>query len=178
MGMMKKLSRFLGKASWLSDKRKIEWFPPFFLMRAKVLELDEEWNHVRVLLPLTWASANGTGNMFGGQMASLADPIPALACNKKFPGYRVATKNLNIRFIRVGNSDLTLHFDFPEAQIEEIQKTLEEQGRADPEFQMTLVRADGEVCAHISNTVAMRPRGYISRYEGKAQESPTDQPGV
>lgn len=172
---MSKLIRYMGKASWLSDKRKIEWFPPFFLMRVKVLELDNEWNHARVLLPLNWLSANGTGNMFGGQQASVADPIPALACHKKFPNYRVATKQLNIHFIRVGNSDLTLHFDFPEEMEKEIRQTLAEKGRADPEFRMQLVRKDGEVCAHISNTVAIRPRNYVSHHEKSTPSPETDE---
>jgi len=106
----------LSKLTFLSSKRRFELFPPFFLQRVKVLELADNWDSAQILLPLNWVSANAAGNMFGGYQASLADPIPVLACLKKFPGYRVATKKLDIDFIRVGNSDLILQFDFDSEQ--------------------------------------------------------------
>lgn len=155
----------LEKLRFLSDKRRLELFPPFLLMRVKVLELDESWSRVRLRLPLNWMSANAAGNMFGGFQASLADPIPALACLSRFPGYRVATKRLVYDFIRVGNSDLVLHFDFTAEQAEAIRRELDEHGRSTPCFDMSYVRADGRVCTLIKNTVAIRPVGYISRHE-------------
>lgn len=127
-------------------------------MRIKVLELDGNWDHVRIRLPLNWVSANAAGNMYGGYQANLADPIPALACLRKFPGYRVATKKLELDFVRVGNSNLVLHFDFGPEQAKDIRRQLAEHGRATPYFDMTYVREDGEVCTHIKNTVAIRPK--------------------
>ncbi len=165
MSMLQKMMRALSRASFISDKRKIELFPPFFLMRIKVLQLDQGWNHARIKLPLNWISANAMGNMYGGYQASLADPIPSMACVHKFPGYRVATKSLTINFIRVGSSDLTLHFDFDEQQAKAIAAELKEKGRATPTFLLTLVREDGKVCSEISNTVAIRPKGYVTHHE-------------
>lgn len=50
--------------------------------------------------------------MFGGAMASLADPIPALACLRLFPGYAVWTRSLKLDFRREARTDLELRFDF------------------------------------------------------------------
>ncbi len=162
---MRSNMKLLGRLTFLSARRRFELYPPFFLMRVKVLELAEDWNSARIRLPLNWISANAAGNMFGGYQACLADPVPALACLKKFPGYRVATKKLELDFIRVGNSDLTLHFDF-DAQIEqEIRHALQEHDRATPCFTMTYRREDGQICTRIKNTVAIRPRGYVSKHE-------------
>ena len=155
----------LAKLRFLSSRRRFELFPPFFLMRVKIEQLAEDWSSVRIRLPLNWVSANAAGNMFGGYQASLADPVPALACLKRFPGYRVATKKLEIDFIRVGNSDLMLHFDFEEGQFREIEYELKESGRATPSFEMQFVRSDGKVCTRIINTVAIRPEGYIAPIE-------------
>lgn len=163
--MRKSNLHLLEKLSFLSDKRRFELFPPFFLMRVKIIEMSESWSRLRIRLPLNWVSANAAGNMYGGYQASLADPIPALACLKRFPGYRVATKKLEIEFIRVGNSDLILHFDFDEAQSEEIRMELERSGRATPTFEMSYLRADGKVCTRIINTVAIRPEGYVAPME-------------
>jgi len=155
----------LSKLTFLSARRRFELYPPYFLMRVKVIALAEDWGSARIRLPLNWVSANAAGNMFGGYQASLADPVPALACLKKFPGYRVATKKLELDFIRVGSTSLILHFDFDSQTEQEIRQTLETHGRADPCFTMTYVREDGQVCTRIKNTVAIRPRGYINKHE-------------
>ncbi|MFQ5345880.1 MAG: PaaI family thioesterase [Mariprofundus sp.] len=154
-----------GKFSFLSARHQFEWYPPFFLMRVTVVELAEDWSMARIRLPLNRVSANAAGNMFGGYQASLADPVPALACLKKFPGYRVATKRLELDFIRVGNSDLMLHFDFDPQTALMIGQQLKDKERATPCFSMSFVREDGKVCTRIKNTVAIRPKGYTGNHE-------------
>jgi acyl-coenzyme A thioesterase PaaI-like protein len=171
MVMRKSNLHLLSKMGFLSESRRFSWWPPFWMMRVKVLELAKNWTHVRIKLPLTWISANAAGNMFGGFQANLADPVPAIACVKLFPGYRVATKKLEIDFLRVGNSDLVLHFDFSDEKIKQIQQELEEHGRTTPCFEMTYVRDDGEICACIKNTIAIRPRGYVGNHDRKVEES-------
>ena len=158
----------LGKLRFLSDRRRLELFPPFLLMRVKVLELTEDWGRVHLRLPLNWMSANAAGNMFGGFQASLADPVPALACLSRFPGYRIATKHLECDFRRVGNSDLVLQFEFPDELDETIRRDLAEHGRATPCFHMHYVRQDGNICTYIKNTVAIRPKGYVGRHDKTA----------
>jgi len=157
--------KLLRNFDFLSDRRRFEWYPPCFLMRVKVIELAQDWSMARIRLPLNWLSANAAGNMFGGYQASLADPMPALACLRKFPGYRVATRKLALDFIRVGNSSLILHFDFDAQAEHDIRQSLEEHGHATPCFTMTYVREDGQVCTRIKNTVAIRPQGYVSQHE-------------
>jgi len=158
----------LKKIAFLSESTRFVWYPPFWMMRLKVLELSDNWDHVRIRLPLTWISANAAGNLFGGFQANLADPVPAVACVKRFPGYRVATRSLKLDFLRVGNSDLTLHFDFSDEQFEEIRRELEEHARSTPCFEMRYIREDGEVCTVIHNSVAIRPKGYVGNHDRKS----------
>lgn len=163
--MRKSNIHLLSKLRFLSEASRFAWYPPFWMMRLKVVDLADDWSHVRIKLPLTWISANAAGNMFGGFQANLADPIPAIACVVKFPGYRVATKKLELDFLRVGNSDLTLHFDFSSEQVASIQQELDEYGRATPCFEMSYMREDGEICTTIKNTIAIRPRGYVGNHD-------------
>jgi len=160
--------RWLSQMRWLSPARRLELYPPFWLMRIKVLEWDDAFRHLRILLPLTALTANARGNMFGGVQAALADPIPALACLRLFPGRRVATKRLSLDFIRVGHSSLVLEFDFPPELEARIREELDRHGRADPCFSMVYRRADGEVCTRIENTVAIRPADHVGRLDRKA----------
>lgn len=156
MSLIARLSRL----NWISPRKRLEWYPPFLVMRIKVLELSDDWRRVRIRLPLNTFSTNPGGVMFGGYQASLADPIAAIACARVFPGYSVWTRGLTLDFMRGGATDLELRFDFQPGQEEAIRRELEERGRATPVFEYGYYLADGTQCTRIFNTVAIRPKGY------------------
>ena len=158
--MMAKLMRYVTRSGILSDARLLEMYPPFVPMRIKVLEITSDWRDVRILLPLNAMSRNPGGVMFGGYQAALADPIAALACARVFPGYSVWTRALNISFDHGGNSDLEMRFSLTPEQESDIRIELEREGRSTPTFEYGYFRKDGVRCTLVSNTVAIRPRGY------------------
>ncbi|NOX42692.1 MAG: DUF4442 domain-containing protein [Gammaproteobacteria bacterium] len=155
--------RFISRLHFLPEKKRIEYYPPFWLMRIKVIELSTDWQSVRIRLPLTLFSRNMGNSMFGGYQASIADPVAALACAKKFPGYSIWTRSMHIDFIREGSTDLELRFKFDPAQENEIRNDLEKNGRSTPTFKYGLYLKDGTQCTQVTNTVAIRPKGYASK---------------
>lgn len=167
---MRSNMHLINKLSFLSAPRRFELYPPFFLMRIKIITLTDDWSSARIRLPLNWASRNAAGNMYGGYQASLADPIPAIACMHRFPGYRVATRKLELDFIRTGNSDLILQFDFPAETATAISDELDRHGRATPCFDLQYLRTDGKVCTRIKNSVAIRPAGYVAPHEHRESD--------
>lgn len=156
------LLRAISRLKFLSAARKLELYPPFWFMRIKVVELSEDWRHLRIRLPLNSLSRNMGGSMFGGHQASLADPIAALACARVFPGYAVWTRHMEIDFHKEGGTSLELRFDFDPAIERKIMDDLERKGRSTPTFEYHYHLADGTPCTTIRNTVAIRPRGYRS----------------
>lgn len=157
---MQRVMGYLVTRRWLRDARKLEWYPPFWLMRIRVLELTDDWRVVRIRLPLNSISRNPGGVMFGGFQAALADPIAALACARVFPGYSVWTRGLGVEFDRGGSTDLELRFEMSLSQEADIRAELAAKGRATPTFEYGFFLADGTCCTRIRNTVAIRPRGY------------------
>lgn len=153
---------FLRKLKFLSVRQRLEWFPPFFLMRVKVLELTDDWQTVCLRLPLNAFSRNMSNSMFGGYQASLADPIAALACAQRYPGYEIWTRAMHIDFIAEGNSDLELRFEFDAIVDQKIRDDLAARGRSTPTFEYNFYRQDGMLCSRIKNTVAIRPKGYVT----------------
>ncbi|MBA1333140.1 hypothetical protein QQ73_19470, partial [Candidatus Endoriftia persephone str. Guaymas] len=137
-----------------SPERRLERFAPFHSMGVKVLELGRGGRDARILLPLNRHNCNPGGSMFGGAIAALADPVPALACNRIFPGYSVWTRQLQIDFRRPGVADLELRFDFPPGIEMQIGEELERIGRSSPLFEFGLYLPGGEVCAWVQNRVA------------------------
>lgn len=151
---------------FLSPRQRLEWFPPFFLMRVKVLELADDWQVARLRLPLNAFSRNMGDSMFGGYQASLADPIAALACARRFPGHEVWTRAMSIDFVAEGNSDLELRFEFDAATDRKIREELASRGRSTPQFEYAFYRQDGVLCSRVTNTVAIRPKGYVAPTSG------------
>lgn len=154
------LLHFIAKLRFLPEARRLELYPPFFKMGVKVLEVQDDWRRMRLRLPLTAFSRNLSGDMFGGWQAALADPIAALACARAFPGYSVFTRAMSIAFEKPGSTDLELRFEMSAEQEAEIAAALRANGRATPTFEYGFYLADGSLCTRISNTVAIRPRGY------------------
>ena len=152
--------RFMKRVGFLSPRQRLEWYPPFWLMRVKVLELADDWSFIRLRLPLTAFSRNMGDSRVGGYQAAVADPIAALACAKRFPGHDVWTRAMSIDFVAVGDSDLELRFEFDLAIDAKIRHDLAARGRSTPEFEYAFYREDGKCCSRISNTVAIRPEGY------------------
>ncbi len=124
------------------------------------MELEENWNRVRLKLPLTLLSKNMGNSMFGGYQAAVADPIAALACARQFPGCDVWTRTLYIDFIQPGNTALELLFEFDPKIKQQIKDELERKGRSTPEFEYGLFREDGSLCSRVHCRVAIRPAGY------------------
>ncbi|HET6726004.1 MAG TPA: DUF4442 domain-containing protein [Gammaproteobacteria bacterium] len=155
------LLRKLAELEFLSEKRRMELYPPFFLMRARIVEMRDGWRVIRIRLPLTFFSRNLGGAMFGGWQAALADPIAALSCARVFPGYSVWTRAMTIDFDSPGDTDLELRFNLPADKEVAIRSELRNKGRATPSFEYGFYRTDGTRCTIIHNTVALRPKGYV-----------------
>ncbi len=149
---------------WLkffSPATRLRFYPPFWLMRLSILQMDPLWRIVRIKLPLTRWSKNPGGGMFGGFQASLADPIAALACLKSFPGCEVWTRNLQLNFIREGRTDLELRFEFSDEQLIKISEEMHSRGRSNPIFEYGFYDQDEHLCTRITCRVAIRPEGYV-----------------
>lgn len=158
--MMQRAMQFLMRHGGRSDARVLEWYPPFWPMRIKVVEASPDWRRIHIRLPLTFWARNPGGSMFGGYQTALADPIAALSCARVFPGHSVWTRAITVEFDHEGSTDLELRFDFPPDLEAEIRATLAAKGRATPTFEYGYYLADGRRCSLIRNTVAIRPRGY------------------
>ena len=154
-----------GMNGFMSARRRLEWFPPFRRMGIKLLVLSDDWREVRILLPLK-RNRNPGGSMFGGAMAALADPIPALACNRVFPGNAVWTRELQVDFRRPGLADLELRFSFDADMERGIAEQLAQNGRSTPCFEFGFYLPNGEISAWVWNRVAIRPMGQTVRSNG------------
>ena len=132
---------------------------------------DPNWRKVRIKLPLNHLSRNAGGVLFGGFQAQLADPIAALATARRFREYSSWTRAMEVDFIKGGDTDLELRFEFTEEKEREIEQELAEKGRATPVFEYAYFNERNELCTRIKNVVAVRPHGYINARSPPADPS-------
>ncbi len=155
------LRRLIWNNRFLNERQRVQWYPPFWLMRIKVLELADDWRSIRIHLPHTWLSTNPRGSLFGGFQACLADPIAAMACVKLFPDYAVWTRALTLDFQRDGGTHgLELKFSISSEQEQKIADELAAKGRSTPSFEYGYYQQDGSLCTLIKATIAIRSRDY------------------
>ena len=154
------LRKLIWNNSYLNERQRIEWYPPFWLMRIKVLELSEDWRSIRIHLPHTWLSTNPGGSLFGGFQACLADPIAAMACVKLFPDYAIWTRALAMDFQREGVDGVELKFAISPEQEQKIIDELQAKGRSTPCFEYGFYQKDGSLCTAVKATIAIRSREY------------------
>lgn len=150
--------RFLSR--YLSPARQLEWYPPFYVMGVRLVWHSDDWRQVRIRLPLRRFNRNPGGGMFGGAMASLADPLPALMCARIFPSHAVWTRAMNIDFRHEARTDLELRLDMEPELESTIRQQLAERGRATPVLEYGFFDTSDRLCAWVHNRVAIRPRGY------------------
>lgn len=154
------IPRWIRHLPFISPARRLAWYPPFRAMSIRVEHLSADWRHAVIRLPLNGFNRNPGDGMFGGAVAALADPIPALSCNKVFPGHQLWTRKLQVDYLREGRTDLTLRFDFPEALETAIREELARRGRASPEFEFGFYDDNDRLCVRVINKVAIRPGDY------------------
>ncbi|MEN8175794.1 MAG: DUF4442 domain-containing protein [Pseudomonadota bacterium] len=150
----------------LSPRRRFEWFPPFASMGVRVTEMSQDGRRLSLRLPLNFYNRNPGGSMFGGAMASLADPVPALMCARIFENCAVWTRSMHIDFRHEGRSDLVMRVEISAEQVNAIGVELARRGRATPEFEYGFFDARERLCAWVHNRVALRPPHH--RPEGGA----------
>lgn len=154
MSLIKKL--FERKA--FRDLKMLELYPPFLFMGIKVREVSPDHRHLRVELPFRWYSKNIHGTMFGGLLAAVADPMPAMMCAQIFPEIEVWTKGFSIDFLRPGTGKLTLKIDIEDEQVEEIRAALGAKSSTLQTFHFSFWDEAGREIARVANTVFLRER--------------------
>ena len=151
------LRNFIWNTPLLSDQKRIEYLPFFWLMRIEVLELSPDWRSIKIRLPQSWIATNIGGGMFGGFQACLADPIAAMACKHLFPDYIVLTSSLQLDFKKQGLTDLNLVFHMPPETEQKIKADLAKKDRSNPSFEYGFYQEDGSLCTIITAKIAIRP---------------------
>jgi len=147
--------------SWRSRVHRwaFNWFPAYRGTGARIEYLDDDWQEVRVRVPLNWRTRNYVGTIFGGSMYAAVDPIYMIMLIKRLGrAYEVWDKAASIRFRQPGRSTLFARFRLDEAEVDSIRSEVSQAGRSERRYQIDLVDGDGTVCAICEKVLSVRLR--------------------
>jgi uncharacterized protein DUF4442 len=140
-------------------QRWVNMYPPYLGAAVRVTRISDDFRNVEVEMPLRFYNRNYVGTHFGGSLYSMCDPFYMLMLiNILGPEYIVWDKAATIRFKKPGKGVMKATFQLTEEQIAEIRAAAEFQPKVEPQFQVVIKDAEGNVVAEIDKLLYVRKK--------------------
>lgn len=135
------------------------FYPCYRRTGARITYVAADYSEVRVKLPLNRKTRGYWGTTFGGSMYAAIDPVLLVMLARRLgPGFIVWDKAATIEFKKPGRGTLYACFRVEEAEIEELRRALERDGRIERSWPIELTDAAGTVHAAFTKTLHLRRR--------------------
>lgn len=140
-------------------QRWVNFYLPYLGAAVRVTRISGDFRNVEVEMPLRFYNRNYVGTHFGGSLYSMCDPFYMLMLiNILGPGYIVWDKAATIRFKKPGQGLVRASFHISEEQIAGIRAAAETQHKVEPQFQVVIKDAEGNVVAEIDKLLYVRKK--------------------
>ena len=138
---------------------KFNLYPAFRRTGARVEYIAEDRLEGRIRLPLTRATRNLHGTIFGGAMYAAVDPLHAvlLAANLG-PDYLIWMKRAEVEFRRPGRGVLRATARITPAELDEIRRALAAAAKIERRYEIALVDEAGQTVAACALWLHLRRR--------------------
>lgn len=141
-------------------KWAMRFYPPLFFQRIWVIRFDKGFRGVKVKVNKSLINNNYNNSIFGGTIFAAADPFYPLLFHQLIThkGYKVLvwTKAVEIQFVKPARKDLFFSIEISDAQIEEVENTLNAGEKYIKVHPITMYDRDGELCVEVQCEVYIR----------------------
>lgn len=141
-------------------KTVLNLFPPLLFNRIVLKEISNDFMQMRVVLRRALFNMNFHKTIFGGSIFSAFDPyFPTMYYHifaNKNRKLIIWLKSAEIQYLRPADSTLKIHFEITEADVEKVEKTLDEIGKTEIWHTVEAINKKGVVCAKASMLVYLR----------------------
>lgn len=140
------------------------FYPCYRRTGARLTYVADDYSEVRIKLPLNWRTRGYWGTLFGGSMYGAIDPVLLVMLARRLgPDYVVWDKAATIDFRKPGRAALYARFRIEEAEIAELKRLLEHEGRIERSWPIELTDAHGTVHAAFTKTLHLRRRDAAAK---------------
>ena len=143
---------------FISEKKLLEWFPPFWFMGVKVTYIASDYRTLTVRLPVRWYGKNVYGTLFGGFLCAASDPLPLLLCERIFPGIQGWTRMHKVEFLKPARDTLTLKLEIAQKDIDAIQADIDRERESNYTFKYSFRDQREREIARVETTVFLRKK--------------------
>ena len=145
-------------------KRLLRFYAPYLGAGVRVTHIADDFLTAHVEMPLRFYNRNYVGTHFGGSLYSMCDPFYMLMLiNVLGPEYIVWDKSAAIRFKRPGKGTVKAVFEIPAAKVAEIKAAADSLGKVEPQFQVLVTDAEGQVVAEVDKLLYVRRKDKKQR---------------
>ncbi|MDR6943409.1 DUF4442 domain-containing protein [Mucilaginibacter pocheonensis] len=135
-------------------------YPPLFLQRIWVVNIDKGFKGVHVKIKKSFLNKNYNNSIFGGTIFSAADPFyPVLfhqLLSRKGYKLKVWSKSSSIHYLKPGSSDLYFKISLTDDEIDNAELILNTTGKYMAHHPIDIYNKDGEICVSVMNEVYLR----------------------
>lgn len=140
-------------------RRMLNIWPPFLFSGISVREISQDFRYVKVRLRKRVLTSNYVGTLFGGSLYAMTDPFFMLMVLKNLgSGYIVWDKQSEIEYVSPGKTTVFAEFHLSEADVEEIAREVETNGKFLKWFDVEIKAADATVVAVVKKQIYVRKK--------------------
>ncbi|WP_106613476.1 DUF4442 domain-containing protein [Saccharothrix carnea] len=149
------------KASRL--RRGMNLWPPFLFAGIRVVELSDDYRHVKVRMRLHWWNRNYVGTHFGGSLFAMTDPFwMLLVLHHLGREHLVWDRAGEIEFVKPGRGTVHAEFHLTDEHLDELRSRAADDNKALLWFSTDVVDSSGEVVARTRKQVYARRKNRKS----------------
>lgn len=138
-------------------RRYINFWPPFLFSGIHVVEVADDFRHVRVELRQRWYNRNYVGSHFGGSLFAMTDPFWMIMLLRNLgSGYLVWDQAAEIVFVKPGRGTVHCDFRLDGHALADIHAGTADGGKYLHWFAMDVIDAGGDVVARVRKQVYAR----------------------
>jgi len=139
--------------------KRMRFYPPFLGAGIRVRRISADFQTIDVEMPLRFWNRNYVGTHFGGSLYSMCDPFFMVMLMENLgPDYIVWDKAATIRFKKPGKGVMKATFNLPAERIAEIRNQADAQGKVEPQFQVVVTDAEGNVVAEVDKLLYVKKK--------------------
>jgi uncharacterized protein DUF4442 len=139
--------------------RLLRVWPPFLGAGIHVTHVADDFRSIDVELRLRFWNRNYVGTHFGGSLYSMCDPFfMVMLIENLGPDYIVWDKAATIRFKKPGKGTVKANFRLTKENVEEVRAQADALGKVEPQFQVVVTDAEGNVVAEVDKLLYVRKK--------------------
>lgn len=140
-------------------RRMLNLWPPFLFSGISILEISKDFRHARVRLKKKALTSNYVGTLFGGSLFAMTDPFYMLMIMKNLGNdYIVWDKRSEIEYVSPGKATVFAEFHLWDAELDEIRREVQTNGKFLKWFEVDIKTADGTVVAIVKKQIYVRKK--------------------